>query len=49
MTATAMEHREPSTLTRFFLWLWRDGPVWIVVASMLFLIVVNLRIVWGGK
>lgn len=44
-----MHDRDPSTLTRFFHWLWRDGPVWIVVASMLFLIVVSMRIVWGGK
>jgi len=41
-----MNHAGDSMLARLLRWFLRDGQVWIVVASLLFLAVVCLRY-WG--
>jgi hypothetical protein len=38
----------PGTITRFLQWLWRDGPVWIVVGGILFLILINVPHMGGA-
>jgi hypothetical protein len=30
-------------IARVVIWVWRDAPVWIVLASIAFLLFVNLR------
>jgi len=40
---------QPPIITRLLLWLWRDGPVWIVVGGILFLVLVNIPHIGGRK
>ncbi|MDP1660959.1 MAG: hypothetical protein Q8L55_03505 [Phycisphaerales bacterium] len=47
MTATMDD--QPSLITRLLTWLWRDGPIWIVVGSIAFLAVVLLLRAGGDR